>query len=1047
MARRKKIAPAKLIHKVQTSIAGDVHGAVLSGEFHGTVNMDAGARKDGGTSNAQERNEPAGTVVDIAILTILKEEYDAVCSEISDLQPWPGERKAANRYAWKIGTVACSSRAGTYRVAVGMTARAGTNQGTAAAVEAIGRWRPRYLFLVGIAGGFAETQRGDVVIADVIRGYEYGRIEDGRFEPRSTWTYRTDEALFTGSLAYSSKPAWRKLIEAKSPTACESRVHSGEILSGDKVVDDPSYEFFDEILTAYPRAIAVEMEGVGACCAIEQETSSGTVIGFLMVRGISDLPRRLRNGKDERGSRERELWKKYAADVAAAFTVGYIADGLPMPPQHPAGEKITEPRAHAPAVRGQTIENRISVRVLHQLPSPPGDFTGREEDLSELLAPSTCGATITGFRGMGGVGKTALALKLAEKLSESYCDAQFFVNLRGSHPDPMSRAEALAHVVRAYHPTVWLPESEVELRAMYCSVLHSKRALILLDDARDAQQVELLVPPTSCYLLITSRQKFALPGLRAHDLDALPAKDACDLLLAIAPRIGDRAGEIARLCGYIPLALRLVGSSLAEHETLSLDEYVERLKDTRRRLELVEASLSLSYELLRGPLQRQWSMLAVFPSDFDVEAGAAVWGLKVEEAREALDELVRCSLVEWNAVTRRMRLHDLVRLYADSRLGGGDRVAVQRRHAEHYEAVLSAADKLYLKGGQSVLQGLALVDAEWANIVVGQGWVASSTGERRGRGEGAKELARLCSDYGGAGAYVLNLRLHARERILWLQAALEAARTLGDRAAESAHLGNLGQSYIDMGEARSAIKLCEQQLVIAREMGNRQGESNALGGLGISYGDLGSPRRAIEYHEQSLAIAREIGDRRGEGHTLGNLGLAYVDLGDARRAIEFIEKSLAIFREEGDQIAENDRLGSLGYAYARIGDARRAIELFEQALVIFREIGGRREIGYLLGNLGSVYASQGEVHRAIEFYKQALTLFREMGDRRGIAEWSWDLGLEYEKQGDLRKALELMSVRIGYEREIEHLNAGEHAARIDAIRAKMARNESKLKEC
>ncbi len=271
---------------------------------------------------------------------------------------------------------------------------------------------------------------------------------------------------------------------------------------------------------------------------------------------------------------------------------------------------------------------------LHQIPPPPPDFTGREAELNDLLANFEAGAAISGLRGLGGVGKTALALKLAERVQSRYPGAQFLIELKGASDAPLSPADALAHVIRAYHPTAKLPEGEAELRALYLSVLHDQRALLLLDDARDAAQVTPLLPPSGCGVIVTSRQKFTLPGLRAKDLDILPPDDAHTLLLRIADRIGDQAQTIADLCGYLPLALRLAGSALAERVDLSPADYLRRLGDAQQRLRLTgaDASLSLSYDLLTPEQQKGWRALAVFPDTFDRAAAAAVCALEPDPA-------------------------------------------------------------------------------------------------------------------------------------------------------------------------------------------------------------------------------------------------------------------------------------------------------------------------------------------------------------------------------------------------------------------------------
>ena len=670
---------------------------------------------------------------------------------------------------------------------------------------------------------------------------------------------------------------------------------------------------------------------------------------------------------------------------------------------------------------------------LHQLPPPLKDFTGRKEELEELLAAAGGGgATISGLRGMGGVGKTALALKLAAQLAPRFPDAQFFLDLKGAHDSargerPLTPAEAMAHVIRSYSLEARLPDDPQQLAAMYLSVLHGKRALLLMDNAADAAQVAPLIPPEGCMLLVTSRWRFALSGLYAKDLDALPPDDACKLLLTIEPRIGAQAGQIAELCGRLPLALRLAGSALAEHKDLPPQDYARRLTDAKRRLELVDAPLSLSYDLLGEPVRRLWSMLAVFPGTFAVPAAAAVWQTDADQARNTLGELLRVSMLDWDQSTSRYRLHDLARIFADSRLAEGDRYEASLRHATHYEAILREAQALYKKGGGSVALGLALLDLEWHNARAGQEWSA-------GKADIDEAAARLCNDYPDAGVNCLSLRQHPREQIRWLEAAVSAARRLKDRGAEGRYLGNLGLSYAHVGETRRAIEFHEQALAILREIDDRRGEGATLGNLGNAYADLGETRRAIEFYEQRLAIAREIGDRRGEGAALGNLGNAYADLGETRRAIEYHEQALAIHREIGDRRGEGNALGNLGIAYADMGETRRAIEFQEQHLAIAREIGDRRGEGNALGNLGNAYADLGETRRAIEFYEQALAIDRESGDRRGEASSLGNMSMAMDRLGDRQGAIRRAQEALAIYEEIEDPRAAQVRKKLDEWR-------------
>src|SRR5215208_2036976 len=267
-----------------------------------------------------------------------------------------------------------------------------------------------------------------------------------------------------------------------------------------------------------------------------------------------------------------------------------------------------------------TALSSIAPTRLHEVPRPPADFTGREDELKELLASIEIGGvTISGLQGMGGIGKTALAFNLVELLKPRY-PAQFYLDLKGASTQPLTVAEALAHVVRAYHPAAKLPDSESELRGLYLSVLDGHRALLLMDNAANAEQVEPLTPPAGCLLLVTSRQHFTVPGLAAKNLDTLSAADARDLLLTIAPRIETQADEIAALCGHLPLALRLAATVMVKYRNLSPTEYIGRLRDRQQRLQLIDASLSLSYELLSEELRERWRWLAVFPDTFAGDA-------------------------------------------------------------------------------------------------------------------------------------------------------------------------------------------------------------------------------------------------------------------------------------------------------------------------------------------------------------------------------------------------------------------------------------------
>jgi predicted ATPase len=412
---------------------------------------------------------------------------------------------------------------------------------------------------------------------------------------------------------------------------------------------------------------------------------------------------------------------------------------------------------------------------IHQLPPPPDDFIGREAELDELRAAiGRGGVHISGLQGQGGVGKTTLALKLAADLAPDFPDAQIYLDLKGVSEKPLTAAEAMSHVLRTFDPKAELPEKEAELRPLYLDLLHDKRVLLLLDNAKDATQVKSLIPPQRCALLVTSRQHFALPGLQPKNLETLPPQDAKALLLRIAPRIDGEAEVIAKLCGYLPQALRLAASVIAVRVNVEPTDYRKQLAEERGRLKLlaeddesVEASITLSYNLLDVKTQKLWRVLAVFADTFDALAAGAVWEMKADAVETTLSRLLQYSMLEWNDTAKHCRMHDLMRDFARQRLAPTESDDASRNHARHYGAVLATSDNLYLKGGDSIMRGLALFDLEWGNLQAGQAWASAHAATDQ-------EAAKLCSGFPDWGISVLDLRRHPGEQIRWREAALAA---------------------------------------------------------------------------------------------------------------------------------------------------------------------------------------------------------------------------------------------------------------------------------
>lgn len=665
-------------------------------------------------------------------------------------------------------------------------------------------------------------------------------------------------------------------------------------------------------------------------------------------------------------------------------------------------------------------ESAKSTLIPRQIPSPPRDFSGREDELNELISQFDRGATIISLRGMGGIGKTALALVLADRIKDHFPDGQLFLDMLGTSKNPLKPEDAMAHVMRSYlGAETHLPLDLNGLGGLYRTVLSGKSTLILLDNAASRDQVEPLLPPDGSTLLITSRNKFALPGLKEKDLNVLSLEDAKKLLLEIEGRIGEHTEALAKLCGCLPLALRNAAYALKEKQNIVVANYVKRLEDTRKRLDLVEASFNLSYELLSLELQRLWCLLSVFPADFDLAGAAAVWEMDQDFAEDELSELMKWSLVDFLPYPigerGRYRLHDLARTFADSRLDPVARSTGQQKHAEYYKNILSKVDELYVKDGEDTAIGRDLFDHEWTNIRAGQKWAEDMMDPKSGIRDSALQLA---CDYPAVGAYALEVLLNPHERIRWLETALLAAQQLENSKMEGSHLGNLGIAYCHIGEVRKAINIFQQRLSISRKIGDAFGESNAIGNIGAAYAMIGETSNAIEFFEQNLFIARMNGNRYGESKSLGNLGLAYYDLGDTGQAFECLEQSLAIDREIGNRQGEGANLGNLGLVHANMGDTQKAIEYYSQHLVIAHEIGDRRGESNALSNLGDAYYTLGNTNQAIEYYEKALVIVREIDDQRKEEYILRNLGSAYCVIGNARKAVEYYEQELVVIREI-----------------------------
>jgi tetratricopeptide (TPR) repeat protein len=548
----------------------------------------------------------------------------------------------------------------------------------------------------------------------------------------------------------------------------------------------------------------------------------------------------------------------------------------------------------------------------YQPPRPLDEFVGRQDEIKRLSRALKPGArvAITGVVGMGGLGKTELAKIVAHRIAHRFRDGVLWADLGLQAPEPVADSWAIALGVEQLRGDD-LPAKATAWRGL----VSGKEVLLIFDNVQPGQEIDLLLPSRGRSVALITTRHADHPILRRAErivLDRFTSAEATVLAEDVLGRSAaheqsTQATNLFELVGYLPLAVNIAlhlatdcGWKLAYLNSQLQKAGAIRVLD---RAEYLRKSLQATFETawlnLPEDLQLTFRTLTLFNAGQSFSTRALAETLELEEAqsRARLRRLVGRSLLNVIAEDR-WALHPLLREFAETRPSVDE--ITHARMAAHYVKVARAADDLFLQGGKDVLRGLELFDAEWPHIQMGQAWAATHAKQD-------ETAAKLCSAYPSAGVYCLNLRLHSREWIAWLEAGADTAHRLGNKGAEGVHLGNLGLAYADLGEPRRAIEYHEQALVIAQEIGDRRGEGNHLGNLGLAYAALGEPRRAIEYHEQALVIAQEIGDRRGEGADLGNLGNAYAALGEPRRAIEYLEQALAIFEEIESPYAQQAR--------------------------------------------------------------------------------------------------------------------------------------------
>jgi tetratricopeptide (TPR) repeat protein/transcriptional regulator with XRE-family HTH domain len=765
--------------------------------------------------------------------------------------------------------------------------------------------------------------------------------------------------------------------------------------------------------------------------------------------GFGSLLRRLR--------REARLTQEELAEAArlSSRAVAYLERGAVATPQKETVRLLADAlglvgpvRAEfEAAARGRAAAGGVAA-ATRTLPRDIASFTGRQEELEQLVQAAAVAGGVVGIHaigGMAGVGKTAFAVHAAHRLAGRFPGGQIFLPLHGHTPgqQPVDPEDALASLLltAGVAPAQIPPGLEARM-GLWRDRLAGQQLLLILDDAVGSEQVLPLLPGSGGSLvLVTSRRHLsALDDATAISLDTLPTDQAAGLLIRLAGRPGLGAGdpgvaEITQLCGYLPLAIGMVARQLHHHPAWTVAGRAANLAAARDRVELmatenlsVAAAFNLSYADLTEDQRRLFRRLGLqLGADVDAYAAAALDGTGLPATACGLEALYDQYLLTEPAPGR-YRMHDLIREHARALAvrvdPDRDRDDATARLLDYYQHTAALAGALIARQTRPHPVG-----AQGAIPATMPGLAGSEQALAWARAERASLLA--CLDYAtatGQQARVIGLTAGLAgllrhdgpwpEAITRHEAAIQAARYLGDLPGQANALIDLGEVRLRMDEYLAGAQAFEQALGICRDSGDPLGQGNALHQLGVVRRLMGEYPAGAQALEQALGIYRDLGDRRGQANALSDLGMVRWVTGDYPAAGPVLEQALDIYRDLGDRFGQANALGDLGMVRWVTGDYPAAGQAQEQALDIYRDLGDRFNQANALSDLGVVRRLTGDYPVAARYQEQALDIFRDLGNRLGQANALRALGVVRRLTGDYPAAARALEQALDIYRDL-----------------------------
>lgn len=671
-----------------------------------------------------------------------------------------------------------------------------------------------------------------------------------------------------------------------------------------------------------------------------------------------------------------------------------------------------------PATETPTATEREPVEPIsspRQLPASIADFTGREdniEEIKQLLSgeQTSYAVRIVSISGKGGVGKSSLAIRAAHELSGTFPEGVLFGNLQNpGEGDPTS--ELLARFLRALGvngPS--MPEELHERAQLYRSKVAGKRLLVVLDDvANEDQALPLLPGDPTCAVITTSRMRLSgLPGAHWVDVDEFDTDMAMELLVRIIgpARVRaeqDAAATLVRLCGGLPLALRIVGARLASRPHWQISALVRRLLDEANGLdEFTYRGLGLRFNIdqtyrgLDSDAQRLFRLFTVVrAADFPEWTAAALLDMDPLDSVEVLESLVDVRLldtIEYPGERVRYRFHSLIRIYANEQLmeteSEVDRNAALTRVLGAWLALAEDTHRKEYGGDYTILHGDA---PRWRPPDNGHGrpvenpmdwWVAERASLVAAVRQAASVgMAELCWDLALTLVTGFEARGYFDDWRETAQLGLAVCESAGNQTGIAAMLYSLGTMHMyqkRLGEAeslfRSATKLFEAE-------GNTHGLALVQRNLALVDGLAGKSTAMLTKYHEALELMRLVGDRIGEAHILRSVANYWAQEGDLDTARTMLEEALTICQEVECLRGEAQVLLRMAYLHLKTAEVDLARHEFNRVLLIVREIGDRIGHVYGLYGLGVVRWRDGQLDGAQTAFERALSSAKQIRER------------------------------------------------------------------